>query len=156
MTLKEQIAKIVKNWRGTGETLDTLTIHNLIWALDQAKCDVVNDVSDSNPLIPLLIEEQLNAKLIKLISHPEEYPLKDGLGTIERIYILFRPKYPTNMNRLFVVSKTERGYNLGVDYDPENGNWGHGHYGAKTIEQWEKYISDEYGIYMPLFKKEDI
>ena len=155
MTLQEKIEKIVKNWYGKGKDLECLTIHNLICALDQAKCDVANDTHDSDPVIPLMISKVLDTKLINLVSNIKNYPLNEGLGTVEQIYLLFRPKHDINMNRLFVVTKTPFGYNLGVDYNPECGNWGHGHYNGKSVQDWEDYIREEYGAFMPLLKKED-
>lgn len=148
--MNNTIAEIVKNWRGKGETLESLPIHGLINALDEEKCRVAQREDNHHPLIPFLISKTLDEKMIDLVSHVDKYPLKEGLGTLYQIYMAFRPKSFFNINRLFVATKTSRGYNLGIGYHPETGDWDHGHYGFKSVEAYEEYLNDEYGVMMPL------
>lgn len=164
--LMEKIKKVVKTWPGKEGELDSLPIHELINALDQVKCDVANGLKSSDPLIPLMIQNVLNKKLFELATNIQNYPLNNK-EKIVQVYLLVRPKIAYNMNKLFVVCERNvkrtkfngeeeiiRTYNLGVDYMPESGDWGHAHYDATTPKRWEEYIRDEYGMAIPLLSSE--
>lgn len=157
-TTKQKILnKIIQNWYGKEGDINSLSIHYLICALDQVRCDLLNKYEDGDGEIYLTIKQTLTNKLLDLVQYTEKYPLQKGLGTIYQIYLLVEPKFANNMNRLFVISKrenkyAEKGYDycLGVDYMPESGNWCHGHYDASSPEVWEEYIKEEYGKAIPL------
>lgn len=147
MNLETAKQKLVKNWYGDDQGhIESLTIHNLICALDDAKCDVANGFG--HPMLPLLVQKVLDEKLLTLATFPEKYPLRESLGEVRQIYLLVRPKHMTNMNRLFVYT----GRALGVDYMPEDGQWGQGHY-HMSQQDAEQYIRDEYGMAIPLLPR---
>lgn len=152
MNLETAKQKLVKNWYGDDQGhIESLTIHNLICALDDAKCDVANGYG--HPLLPLLVQKVLDEKLLTLATLPEQYPLRGSLGKVKQIYLLVRPKHMTNMNRLFVYTDAGRPGALGVDYMPEDGQWGHGHYNISQ-QAAEQYIRDEYGMAIPLLPRD--
>ena len=151
--LMEKIQEIVKKWSGKEGELNSLSIHDLICALNQ---DTYGEGE-----VYLVIKQALINKLIDLVQNVEKYPLKKELGSVYQIYLLIEPNFVNDMNRLFVISKRENkyfkeGYDycLGVDYMPETGDWYHGHYDAETPKTWEKYIEKKYGVAIPLLNKE--
>lgn len=156
-TKQKILNEIIQNWYGKEGDINSVSIHYLICALDQVRCDLLNKYEDGDGEIYLTIKQTLTNKLLDLVQHTEKYPLQEGLGTIYQIYLLVEPNIPNNMYRLFVISKredkyAEKGYDycLGVDYMPESGNWGHGHYDAASPEVWEEYIKERHGKAIPL------
>lgn len=159
MTKEKQkiLNELIQNWHGKEGDINSVSIHYLICALDQVRCDLLNKYKDGDGEIYLLIKQILTNKLVDLVQHIEKYPLREELGTIYQIYLVIQPNFPIDMNRLFVISKREnkykeKGYDycLGVDYMPESGNWCYGHYDASSPEVWEEYIKDIYGKAIPL------
>lgn len=156
-TKQKILNEIIQNWYGKEGDINSVSIHYLICALDQVRCDLLNKYEDGDGEIYLIIKQTLTNKLLDLVQHTEKYPLQEGLGKIFQIYLLVEPNIPNNMYRLFVISKredkyAEKGYDycLGVDYMPESGNWGHGHYDASSPEVWEEYIKERHGKAIPL------
>lgn len=149
--LIQKLHKVVKNWTGKEGEVEDLKIHDLILALDQARCDVANKCYDiSDPLIPVILQNVLTKKIFDLATNIKNYPLQPTLGEVLQIYQLVRPKVAYNLNMLFVY--TSHGA-LGVGYRPEQGCWDHGHYNMSQ-KNAEEYISETYGMAVPLLKEE--
>ena len=146
--VKAQLTKIVKNWTGKEGSLRSLKTHDLILALDQARCDLANGF-EIDPVVPAILQNLLSKRLLDLATKKEHH-LKFSLGEALQVYQLVRPKVAYNLNMLFVY--TSHGA-LGVGYRPEQGCWDHGHYNMSQ-ESAEKYIYETYGMAVPLLKEE--
>lgn len=153
MELYEKIAKTIRHWNSEAQTIEDLTIHQLIVALDQTKCDLFSNFEESDPIIPLMIGRELNSKLIDLVNN-NEWKLKDTKGNVEQVYMLFRSKRSWDINKLIVViKKHENEYAVGYNYDPDIGTWSRGQYCLESFEACKNYIAEEYGIAIPLIRK---
>lgn len=153
MELYEKIVKTIRHWNPEANTVEDLTIRQLIPALDQAKCDLFRNFEESDPIIPLMIGRELNSKLIDLINN-NKWELKDTKGNVEQVYMLFRPNNYWDINKLIVViKKHENEYAVGYNYDPDIGTWDRGQYCFESFEACKNYIIEKYGIGIPLIRK---
>ena len=149
----EKLVKTIRHWNPEAKIVEDLTIHQLIVALDQAKCDLFCKREESDPIIPLMIERELNSKLIDLVNN-NKWGLKNIRGNVEQVYMLFRPNNYWDINKLIVVvKKHENEYAVGYNYDPDIGTWDCGRYCFESFEGCKSYIAEKYGIAIPLIRK---
>ena len=141
--IEERLATIVRNWTGKIGKLEDLNTHDLIIALDEERCNVMNDSvlnkSNYNPLVPIILQQELSKRILNLAENINDYSLP--YGKIKQVYQLVRPKNCSQLNRLFVYTTHQA---LGIGYNPEKRNWDQGEYNLSQKEA-EHYIYTKYG-----------